>query len=201
MAFLARDDKRVDKRSGVSQRLPIACLEAAISSAEQRAARNHEAHAAARIVDVYAAIPAMTGKLELEYEGELKGADAIARELIRAAVGKVFTKHLGDANFQPVVQWFELGGELKVPENASAIEQLAALRSIQGLLEHVDRLGANGKSDAAAHRRRRRIHSRRPLGPQARQPQRRARLLRRRAQARSRAARAGPNRPPRRQYN
>ena len=132
VAFLARDDKRVDKRSGVSQRLPIACMEAAISSAEQRAARNRETVVAARIADVYAAIPAMTGKLELEYEGELKGADPIARELIRAAVGKVFTKHLGETNFQPVVQWFESGGELKMPESASTSEELAALRRVHG---------------------------------------------------------------------
>jgi magnesium chelatase subunit I len=149
VAFLAREDKRVDRRSGVSQRLPIACMEALVSSAEQRGARNHEANVAARIVDVYASIPAMTGKLELEYEGELKGADNIARELIRAAVGKVYTKYLSSADVQPVVQWFEMGGELKVPEGASAIEQLAALRRIQGLLEHVDRLGATHKSDAA----------------------------------------------------
>src|SRR5271170_4338603 len=87
--------------------------------------------------------------MELEYEGELKGADAIARELVRAAVGKVFTKHLGDANFQAVIQWFEAGGDLKVPESATAIEQLAALRRIPQLLDHVERLGANGKSDAA----------------------------------------------------
>ncbi len=87
----------MDKRSGVSQRLPIACLETAVSSAEQRAARNGEAHAVARVADVYAALPALTGKLELEYEGELKGAETIARELIRGAVGRVFTKHMGDA--------------------------------------------------------------------------------------------------------
>ncbi len=90
----------------------------------------------------------MTGKLELEYEGELSGADTIARELIRAAVGKVFTKHMGETNFQPVVQWFETGGELKMPDDASTREELAALRKVQGLLEHAGKLGANG-SDAA----------------------------------------------------
>jgi magnesium chelatase subunit I len=148
VAFLAREDKRVDKRSGVSQRLPIACVEAIVSSAEQRAAHNRESRAATRIADVYAAIPAMTGKMELEYEGELRGADTIARELVRAAVGKVFTKHLGDANLQQVVQWFEMGGEMKVPEDAPATEHLEALRRIQGLLEHVHRLGADNKSDA-----------------------------------------------------
>jgi magnesium chelatase subunit I len=89
VAFHAREDKRIDKRSGVSQRLPISCLENALSSAEQRAVRNHETTAAARVADIYSAIPAMTGKFELEYEGEMKGAENIARELIRSAVGKV----------------------------------------------------------------------------------------------------------------
>jgi magnesium chelatase subunit I len=145
VAFLAREDKRVDRRSGVSQRLPIACLEAVVSSAEQRAARNREGHTAARIADVYAAAPAITGKLELEYEGELKGADTVAREIIRSAVGRVFSRHLGQSNFQPVIQWFEMGGELKLPEHSTAAEELKALRGIQGLLEHVDALGASEK--------------------------------------------------------
>ena len=74
----------------------------------------------------------MTGKFELEYEGELRGAENIARDLIRAAVGKVFTKLLGDANVQPVVQWFEMGGELKVPANAPSAETLAQLRKFRG---------------------------------------------------------------------
>src|SRR5712675_1962470 len=107
-AFLARDDKRVDRRSGVSQRLPIACLESVVSNAEQRAVRNHESRSTARIADVYAALPAITGKMELEYEGELRGAENIARELIRGAVGKVFSEHCEGANLQPVIQWFEL---------------------------------------------------------------------------------------------
>src|SRR6202790_1403123 len=54
IAFLAREDKRIDRRSGVSQRLPIACVEAVASNAEQRAARNGESHVSARIADVYA---------------------------------------------------------------------------------------------------------------------------------------------------
>ena len=150
IAFLAREDKRIDRRSGVSQRLPIACLESVVSNAEQRAVRNREVVVAARIVDVYAAIPAMTGKMELEYEGELRGAENIARELIRAAAGKVFSKYVGEANLQPVVQWFEMGGELKMPETASAAETFAQLKRIQGLIEHIERLGVTGKADAAA---------------------------------------------------
>src|SRR6201997_277055 len=149
IAFLAREDKRIDRRSGVSQRLPIACVEAVASNAEQRAARNSESHVSARVADIYAAIPAITGKMELEYEGELKGAEAIARELIRSAIGRVYTKHIADANMQPVVQWFENGGELKVPENAPASEQVAALRRVHGLFDHLERLGTNGKADPA----------------------------------------------------
>ncbi len=90
IAFQARTDRRIDKRSGVSQRLPISVLENVASNAERRALTTGEAPPAARIADIYAALPAITGKFELEYEGELKGADAIAHELIRAAVANVF---------------------------------------------------------------------------------------------------------------
>ncbi len=149
VAFQAREDKRVDRRSGVSQRLPISALENVLSSAEQRAVRSRESAVVARVADVYAAIPAMTGKFELEYEGELKGAEAIARELIRSAVGKAFSQHFVNANFQPVVQWFELGGELKIPANASSGELLAQLKKISGLFDHLEALGAKAKDDAA----------------------------------------------------
>jgi magnesium chelatase subunit I len=149
IAFQAREDKRIDRRSGVSQRLPISCLEVVASSAEQRAVRARESLAVARVVDIYEAIPSLTGKCELEYEGELRGAESVARDLIRAAVGKVFSKYFGEANLQPVVQWFELGGELKLPKNATASESLAQFRKIQGLLDPVSRLGVTSKSDPA----------------------------------------------------
>jgi magnesium chelatase subunit I len=149
VAFQAREDKRVDRRSGVSQRLPISTLENVLSSAEQRAARSRDSAIVARVADVYAAIPSMTGKFELEYEGEMRGADNIARELIRAAVGKTFTRYFKDVNFQSVVQWFEIGGELKVPANASSGELLNQLKKIQGLFENLETLGVRSKDDAA----------------------------------------------------
>ncbi|HVB34281.1 MAG TPA: magnesium chelatase [Patescibacteria group bacterium] len=149
VAFLARDDKKIDKRSGVSQRLPISSLEDAVSSAEQRAARNREHLAVVGPADLYAAVPSMTGKFELEYEGEMRGAEAIARDLIRSAVGKAFTKHMAGAELQPVVQWFEAGGELKLPDQAPAGESVAALRKITGLFEQAARLGVTAKSDPA----------------------------------------------------
>jgi magnesium chelatase subunit I len=139
----------VDRRSGVSQRLPISTLENVLSSAEQRAVRSRDSAVVARVADVYSAIPSMTGKFELEYEGEMRGAENIARELIRAAVGKTFTKYFANVNFQPVVQWFEIGGELKVAANASSAEVLEQLKKIQGLFEHLETLGVRSKDDAA----------------------------------------------------
>src|SRR5881275_2104560 len=150
IAFQAREDKRVDRRSGVSQRLPITTLESVVSSAEQRVARIGETSTVARAADVYAALPAITGKMELEYEGELKGADTIARELIRTAFGRVFSKHFQDVNFQPVIQWFELGGELKLPDFATAVERCQQLAKIQGLMEHIGKLGVPDRRDAGA---------------------------------------------------
>jgi magnesium chelatase subunit I len=148
-AFLAREDKRVDRRSGVSQRLPITVIESAASNAERRALQSGDALTVVRVGDVYAALPSLTGKLELEYEGELRGADVVARELIRSAVGKVFSKYFSEVNLQPVVQWFELGGELKFSDNARGSETLVQMRRIQGLTDHLQRLGVDGKAEAA----------------------------------------------------
>jgi magnesium chelatase subunit I len=150
IAFQAREDKRVDRRSGVSQRLPITTVESVVSSAEQRAARTGEGRVVARVTDVYGALPAITGKLELEYEGELKGAETIARELIRAAVGRVFSKHFGEVNFQQVIQWFEVGGELKIPDIAPTSQRFRQLCQIQNLMDHTGKLGVTNRKDEAA---------------------------------------------------
>ncbi len=141
IAFLARDDKRIDKRSGVSQRLPISVLESVVSNAERRALRTKERAAVPRVLDIYAALPAITGKLELEYEGELKGGDAIGRELIRSAVGKVYSSYLDGANLRQVTQWFELGGSLKLDEDMSASAMVQQLGGIQELLPLTGKLG------------------------------------------------------------
>src|SRR5208283_642680 len=149
VAFLARDDKRVDKRSVVSQRLPITVLENAISNAERRALRAKDADAVPRVLDLYAALPSITGKLELEYEGELKGGDVIARELIRTAVGKVFNGYFDGVNLRQVVQWFELGGSLRLGETTSSRDLVKQLTRIQDLFEFTAKLGVGeGGSDA-----------------------------------------------------
>jgi magnesium chelatase subunit I len=141
LAFLAREDKRIDKRSGVSQRLPISALENVVSNAERRALRAREDLAVPRILDLYSALPAITGKLELEYEGELKGGDAVARELIRIAVGKVYDHYFEGANVSQIVQWFDLGGSLKLDDNLDSATTVRQLAGIQGLMEKLKTLG------------------------------------------------------------
>ena len=145
VAFLAREDKKIDKRSGVSQRLPISVLENVISNAERRAVRSGEKMIVPRIGDVYAALPSITGKLELEYEGEMRGADTVARELIRTAVAKTYDTYFKDLNLQQVVQWFELGGEIKLSDTASAQEVLDGLKNIQGLTDKLAPVGVKAK--------------------------------------------------------
>ncbi|HYO84305.1 MAG TPA: magnesium chelatase [Bryobacteraceae bacterium] len=149
IAFLAREDKRVDKRSGVSQRLPITVLENVVSNAERRALRTSEDVAVPRIADLYAALPSITGKLELEYEGELKGGETIARELIRTAAGKVYSTYFEGVNVSAIVQWFELGGSVRMDEALPASEGVAQMARIQGLLEKTGALGLSANEPDA----------------------------------------------------
>src|SRR5438046_7514743 len=142
IAFKARADQRIDKRSGVSQRLPISCLENVLSNAERRALASSEDVVVPRVADIYAALPAITGKLELEYEGELKGADSIARDLIRQAVPLVFRQYFPTADFKPLIDWFETGGHLKFSDVDAASIVLARLAKVQGLLEKLEGLDA-----------------------------------------------------------
>jgi magnesium chelatase subunit I len=150
IAFTAREDKRIDKRSGVSQRLPISCMENVISNAERRAIRYNEQVTVPRIGDVYAALPAITGKLELEYEGEMKGADYVSRELIRNAIAKTYDQYFAGANMQQVIQWFDLGGEIQIAESAAAADLLQTLRGIQGLMDKLTRVNVGPKDSAEA---------------------------------------------------
>jgi magnesium chelatase subunit I len=145
IAFAARDDKKIDKRSGVSQRLPISAIENVVSNAERRALTHQEKLIVPRISDVYAALPAITGKLELEYEGEMKGADFVSRELIRTAVAKAFDTYLHGVNMNQVVQWFDLGGEIQLSDNAAAGEVLVGLSQIQGLMDKLSKLNVSPK--------------------------------------------------------
>jgi len=149
IAFEAREEKKIDRRSGVSQRMPITCLENVISNAERRALTRGEKIAVPRPSDIYAGLTSLTGKFELEYEGELRGAENIARDVIRQANARVFKKYFDDIPMHSLVQWFELGGTLKYEENASTADLYAQFKRIQGLLETTQKLGMKGKDDPA----------------------------------------------------
>jgi magnesium chelatase subunit I len=148
VAFQARQDSKVDKRSGVSQRLPISLLENVVSNAERRALVTGERVAVPRVTDIYAALPAITGKFELEYEGELRGADHVARDIIRAAVGTVFSGYFAGADVRQVTEWFDLGGTLQVDDTLSAAELLARTAQVQGLADLVATTGARAGAPA-----------------------------------------------------
>jgi magnesium chelatase subunit I len=150
VAFLARRDKRVDQRSGVSQRMPITAMEAAVSSAERRAVLCGEETVVPRISDVHAALPAITGKLELEYEGELAGSETIVRELIAAAAAETFLERGGadaEEQLEEVVDYFERGGVLRLGDTAGTAATLEGFGTVPGLLEAVDGLAAGEESE------------------------------------------------------
>ncbi len=141
VAFQARADRKIDKRSGVSQRLPITTLELVVSNAERRALANRETLVVPRVTDVYAALPSITGKFELEYEGELRGAEQVARDLIRSAVGSVFSGMFDGADTRSVVEWFDLGGSLPLSDTTAADEVIAQTRGVQRLRELAEQAG------------------------------------------------------------
>jgi magnesium chelatase subunit I len=139
VAFEARSDRRIDKRSGVSQRLPISAVENLVSNAERRGLLFGEpAPIVARISDLYAALPAITGKLELEYEGELQGGETIAKELIRRAANRAFlglTAELEPEPIESVVAWFDGGQALKISGEEVSQVAIKAFGVVPGLLD------------------------------------------------------------------
>ncbi|CAN5497440.1 ATP-binding protein [soil metagenome] len=135
VAFLARDDKRIDRRSGVSQRMPISVMETALSNAERRALVTGEERIVPRVADVYAALPAITGKMELEYEGEMQGAEAIGRDLIAAAAREIFDRHWDPDDLEEVIGYFDGGGVLQISDTAGADVSWQGLRRVPGMLE------------------------------------------------------------------
>jgi magnesium chelatase subunit I len=149
VAFQARQDSKIDKRSGVSQRLPISLLENVVSNAERRALVAGESIVVPRVTDIYAALPAITGKFELEYEGELRGADNVARDIIRAAVGNVFSGYFASADLRQVTEWFDLGGTLQIDDTLPAKELIARTTEVQGLSELTSYTGIKAKADPA----------------------------------------------------
>jgi len=135
VAFEAREDNHVDKHSGVSQRMPITVMESVVSNAERRSLLTGEEPIVPRVADIYAAIPSMTGKMELEYEGEQLGAHRIARDLIKRAAGEIFEGYFVGIDFSRTVQWFDEGNKLLLTDTASAEECKTLLDSVPELWE------------------------------------------------------------------
>ncbi len=124
--------------------MPITIIETAVSSAERRALQHGEDVAVPRVDDLYAALPAITGKMELEYEGELQGAERIARELIQQGCSQTFDTRAGGADVDDIVEYFETGGALQVGENASSSACVRGFETVPGLLELVEDVGLAG---------------------------------------------------------
>ena len=100
------------------------------------------------MTDIYAALPAITGKFELEYEGELRGADNVARDIIRNAVGAVFNGYFANADLRQVTEWFDLGGNLQIDDTLPADQLLDRARDVQGLRELASYAGIEREASA-----------------------------------------------------
>jgi len=146
IAFAARDSEFVDKKSGVSARLTIAAYENLYSAAERRMLRNGEKQTTARITDFWGVVPAITGKVEMVYEGEQEGPHSVALHLIGQAVKKVFLQYFPNPNklkkgqerdpYGVLKAWFSAGNvvdlmtELEAKKFTQIIEGVAGLKKI-----------------------------------------------------------------------
>jgi len=144
VSFEARNSEYIDQKSGVSARLAITALEMVVSSAERRMVLNNEKKTVVRITDLFHMVPALTGKLELVYEGEQEGAVNVAIHLLGKAINTAFKSVLPDprkkqgeeeesALYKPVLDWFAAGNIVDLPDNLSEKEYKKRLKSVNGL--------------------------------------------------------------------
>lgn len=151
IAFAARESDLVDKKSGVSARLTIAAYENLYSSAERRMLRNGEKKTTARITDFWGVIPALTGKVEMVYEGEQEGPYAVALSLIGEAIKKIFLQYFRDPNklkkgresdpYGVIRAWFAAGNVVDLMTDSSDKAYKNALESVAGLAQVVESAG------------------------------------------------------------
>lgn len=149
IAIEARDSEYVDAKSGVSARLTISAYESLVSAAELRFLKNDLPYSFARIGDLYAAVPAINGKVELVYEGEQEGPAIIAQNLISLAIRNLFLKYFPDpaklkkkkesSDYAQISAWFSQGNIIDLLENENDKVYSSALKVIDGLEELVDR--------------------------------------------------------------
>lgn len=148
VAFEARKSEYIDQKSGVSTRMTITAMEQVISSAESRAALNNEKQTDLRITDLYAMVPALTGKLELVYEGEQEGAVNVAKHIIGKAINKTFKEHFPDPqtrkreenknDYDAILNWFNAGNLLELPSILDDNSYKNRLDAVDGLASLVD---------------------------------------------------------------
>ncbi|MDQ0106585.1 magnesium chelatase subunit I [Chitinophaga terrae (ex Kim and Jung 2007)] len=151
VSFEARNSEYVDKKSGVSARLTIAAFENAVSAGERRAIINKEKETQVRIADLQAIIPAITGKIELVYEGEQEGPLQVAHNLLDKAIRTLFTTYFPNPEtfkkkrqsapsenpYRTVIQWFDQGNSLQMLQDISDKQYETSLNKVTGLKELV----------------------------------------------------------------
>jgi len=153
IAFEARNSEYIDKKSGVSARLTISAFENLISNAERRMIINHEAKTFVRIADFMGVIPAITGKIELVYEGELEGPAKVANILIGKAIKTLLLKYFPDPEktkkakapnpYAEIINWFSDGNSLAVIDDLPLAEYKKLLNSVTGLKDLIKKFHPN----------------------------------------------------------
>lgn len=143
IAFEARESEYIDKKSGVSARLTISAYENLISNAERRMLINGEANTFVRISDFLGVIPAITGKIELVYEGELEGPSKVANILLGKAFKTLMLTYFPDPEklkkakatnpYTEIINWFAMGNTITLVDDLSLEEYISALDSVPGL--------------------------------------------------------------------
>ena len=141
--FEARESEYVDAKSGVSARTSITAFENLLSTAERRSLLNGGDHTMVRLSDFLGIIPAITGKIELVYEGEQEGADGVAAILIDDAVKSLFPKYFPKINklerkdeetvYDELLHWFFQGEGFELMDDFTDEEYKRALDSIPAL--------------------------------------------------------------------
>jgi magnesium chelatase subunit I len=143
IAFEARESEYIDKKSGVSARLTISAYENLISNAERRMLLNGENNTFVRISDFLGVIPAITGKIELVYEGELEGPGKVANILLGKAIKTLMLNYFPDPEklkkakatnpYTDIINWFANGNTISLVDDLSLEEYTKALESVPGL--------------------------------------------------------------------
>jgi magnesium chelatase subunit I len=146
ISFSARESEYVDEKSGVSARMSITAYENLLSTAERRALMNSDDRTTVRFSDFTGVIPAITGKIELVYEGEQEGAAFVANELIGDAIKALFPQYFPELKklkkpdeetpYDKLVEWFfnndgvELLDELRDSDYKSLLDQVQPLEDL-----------------------------------------------------------------------